>query len=97
MDLILEAKVDPERPSRTILTVDHFKEIMRFEEWLYRVEYPDVPGIPYKSTYKEPPAALTFYDMCTKDDLKIKMWPEETPDECRLVPSLCPSIRPPIK
>ena len=90
MDLIFEAKVDFTRPSRTILTVDHFKEIMRFEEWLYRVEYQNVPGIPNKTSYKEPPSTLTFYDLCQKENQRIKIWPEGTPDECRLLPSLCP-------
>ena len=90
MDMILEAKVDSKRPSRTILTVDHFKEIRRFEEWLYRVEYPNVPGIPINMPYKEPPLTLTFYDLCQKEDQRIKIWPEGTPDECREIPSLCP-------
>ena len=51
----MEAKVDPKRPRRSILTVDHFKEIVRFEEWLYKLEYPDVPGLPFGMPYREPP------------------------------------------
>ena len=47
MNLIIEAKQDPERPRRTILTVDHFREIQRFSEWLDDLEYPhEMPGIP---------------------------------------------------
>ena len=46
MYLIIEAKQDPSRPRRTLLTKDHFREIQRFDEWLNRVEYPNVPGIP---------------------------------------------------
>ena len=35
------------RPRRTLLTVDHFREIERFNEWLDNLEYPfEVPGIP---------------------------------------------------
>ena len=46
MNLIVEAKQDPERPRRTLLTVDHFREIERFNEWLDNLEYPfEVPGI----------------------------------------------------
>ena len=38
---------DPERPRRTLLTVDHFREIERFNEWLDNLEYPfAMPGIP---------------------------------------------------
>ena len=47
MFLIIEAKQDPERPRRTLLTKDHFREIQRFDEWLNKVEYPIVPGIPF--------------------------------------------------
>ena len=35
--------------------------------------------------------------MCEKDNTKIKFWPEDTPEECRLVPSRCPHIEPEIK
>ena len=31
IDLIIEAKVDPERPLNSVLTFEHFKEIARFE------------------------------------------------------------------
>ena len=34
MNLIFEAKFNPDKPFRTILTVEHFKEIVRFEDWL---------------------------------------------------------------
>ena len=47
LNLIIEAKQDPERPRRTLLTVDHFREIQRFNEWLDDLEYPfEMPGIP---------------------------------------------------
>ena len=44
--LIIEAKDDPARTRKTLLTVDHFKEIERFHQWLDRLEYSIVPGIP---------------------------------------------------
>ena len=87
MDVIVVAKADPKKPSGTILTVEHFKEIVRFEEWLYRLEYPIVPGIPRGSRYKEPPETLTWYDLCKKEKVYLKAWPEGTPDACRLIPS----------
>ena len=31
IDIIIEAKVDPERPLNSVLTFEHFKEIARFE------------------------------------------------------------------
>ena len=47
MNILVEAKPDPKRPRRTVLTIDHFREIQRFEEWLDKLEYPfEVPGIP---------------------------------------------------
>ena len=97
MDVIVVAKVDPKKPSGTILTVEHFKEIVRFEEWLYRLEYPIVPGIPRGSRYKEPPQTLTWYDLCKKEKVYLKAWPEGTPDECRLIPSQCPEIKAPTR
>ena len=100
--MIIEAKIDPERPFRTILTRDHFREILRFEEWLNRVEYSGfIPGIPYgsknipgfpgqKLMQKDVPKSVTFYDMCKKDGRWVKAWPEDTPEDCRLAPTLCP-------
>ena len=46
--LIVEAKQDPSRPVRTVLTYDHFREIQRFNEWLDKLEYSEIPspGIP---------------------------------------------------
>ena len=71
---------------------------MRFEEWLSRVEYPVVPGIPHgMKKYKEPPKTVTWHDMCQKESLYIKDWPEDTPEDCRLIPGLCPKIHAPIK
>ena len=47
MMIIVEAKQDPNRPRQTVLTVDHFREIQRFEEWLDDLQYPyEMPGIP---------------------------------------------------
>ena len=47
VNILVEAKQDPSRPRRTLLTVDHFREIQRFEEWLDDLEFPfEVPGIP---------------------------------------------------
>ena len=46
IDLIFEAKINPNKPFRTMLTIEHFKEMMKFEEWLMRLEYPIVPGRP---------------------------------------------------
>lgn len=78
------------------MTVEHFKEIVRFQEWLESLEYPIVPGVPAKMPYKNPPKTLTWPDMCEKfkSDDTIKVWPHGTPDECRLIPSQCPQIRP---
>ena len=36
-----------------MLTLDHFKEVARFEQWLMELEYHNVPGIPY-GTQKVP-------------------------------------------
>ena len=47
MAIMIVAKPDPTRTRTTVLTVDHFREIQRFEEWLDKLEYPfEVPGIP---------------------------------------------------
>ena len=93
----MEAKLDQTRPRRTILTVDHFKEIRWFEEWLYRLEYSIVPGIPRHSGYKEVPKTITFYDLCIKTNIRLRIWPEDTPEDCRFTPRLCPLIKAPVK
>ena len=91
MYLIIEAKQDPERSRRTILTYDHFREIQRFNEWLDALEYPIVPGIPRGMPYRDPlPETLTFYDLCRKEGILEKVWPEGTSEECRYNPYLCP-------
>ena len=61
---MVEAKKDSSKPFTSLLTVDHFKEIERFERWLAKLEYSgDIPGIPINSKYKETPSVVTFYDM----------------------------------
>ena len=87
MDIIIEAKIDLERPRGSMLTLDHFKEIARFEQWLMELEYHNVPGIPYGTlkvpefpnqnlAYTEPQKAFTFYDICKKqNNVKVKYWP----------------------
>ena len=94
MYLIIEAKQDPKRSRRTILTYDHFREIQRFNEWLDRLEYPIVPGIPKNMPYSEPPKTLKFYDLCRKEGILEKFWPEGTSEECRYNPYLCPGVAP---
>ena len=116
LHLIIEAKQDPKRPRRTLLTVDHFREIQRFSEWLDDLEYPfEMPGIPkgtlnieglptYKSNntkvvlqqrlaYLEKPKAVTWYDMCKKEDIIETVWPAGTPEECRYNPNFCPGLK----
>ena len=95
--MLMVAKEDPKKPLGTIITIDHFKEIRRFEEWLYRLEYPIVPGIPNGMPYEETPESLTWYDLCIKQNVRVKIWPEDTPAYCRLVPSSCPKIKAPEK
>ena len=93
----MEVKGDSDGYHNSILTIDHFKEIVRFEEWLGTLEYPIVPGVPAKMPYKIPPKKLSWYDMCEKRNVPIKVWPHGTPDECRLIPSQCPQIRSTIR
>ena len=77
-----------------MLTIEHFKEIMKFEEWLMRLEYPDVPGKPKGwPANQDPPTVMTWYDQCEKENVHLKNWPEGTPDQCRDLPQLCPEIR----
>ena len=72
----MEAKVVHGTSRTTLLTKEHFKEMLKWEEWLYNLEYTnDVPGIPYASkatrfdpdirfAYDEKPRAITFWDVC---------------------------------
>ena len=73
----METKVTKDSSSTTLLTKEHFQEMINFEEWLYNTKYPFVPGIPRKSkerpsdpdillAYDEPPEFLTFWDLCQK-------------------------------
>ena len=42
------------RSRRTLLTIDHFREIRRFNEWLDKLAYPgEVPGIPAGALHVE--------------------------------------------
>ena len=109
INVIIEAKVDLERPKGSMLTLEHFKEIQRFEQWLMNLEYSDVPGIPYgtkrvpefpnqRLAYTEPQKTFTYYDLCKKqNNIKVKYWPEDTPENCKLFPAFCPTIKPDIK
>ena len=109
MDVIIEAKISLERPRGSMLTLDHFKEIARFEQWLMELEYHNVPGIPYgtlkvpefpnqKLAYTEPQKTFTFYDICKKQNSRnVTYWPEDTPENCKLFPAFCPTIKPEIK
>ena len=64
MDLLMEVKSSSDGSNNSLLTVEHFKEIVRFQEWLESLEYPIVPGIPAKMPYKNPPKTISWYDMC---------------------------------
>ena len=49
----MEAKINPGKPL-TVISKDVFREIVRFEEWLMRLEYPlpDIhPNAPNKITW----------------------------------------------
>ena len=83
MDLLMEAKINPGKPL-TVISKDIFREIVRFEEWLMRLEYP-LPAI-----HPNAPRKIRWYDICQKENVYIRAWPEDTPEDCRLVPRLCP-------
>ena len=112
VNLMFVAKTDSEKPVANILTQEHFKEMIRFEQWLLELEYIKPPpgiarrewgeyseGFPcQKLAYNETPEVWTFYDFCKKDNkTKMSYWPEDTPENCKLFPSFCPEIQPVVK
>ena len=68
-----------------------------------------MPGIPWgtkkikgfpnqRLAYAEPPKTITYYDICRKqNNIKVKYWPKDTPENCKLFPAFCPTIKPEIK
>ena len=56
-----------------------------------------MPGIPRHRGYKVAPNTLTWYDLCRRERIYLKSWPEGTTDDCRMTPSLCPQVKAPTK
>ena len=84
--------------------------MIRFEQWLYTVQYPGIaPGIPSGNNsypeypnqwlaYPEVPEYLTWHDMCMKDgNVTVALWPQdiEVPEVCKRNPDSC-DIKPNI-
>ena len=101
--VMFEAKQAEDQPFTTLFTQEVFKEIIRFEKWLYfDLKYYQVPGIPkgennytqypgQQLMYEQPPEFLTFYDLCEKEKIEITVWPDnvEISAHCRRNPEVC--------
>ena len=64
--IAMEAKRPTWDSQQTLLTIGHFEEMIRFEEWLVNLEYP-VPPANETAAVGEPPTMLTFNDVCERD------------------------------
>ena len=108
--VMMEAKKVPGSPQVTHLTKEHYKEMIRFEQWLYTLKFTgEIPGIPTGNNsyseypnqwllYPEKPEYLTWHDLCMREnDVNVSLWPEdiEIPDSCRRNPENC-DIKPEV-
>ena len=70
MWLGVEAKRPEWNSPQTLLTLEHFQEMINFEEWLMNVEYP-VPSSNETANIAagEPPTMIKFSELCRRRDI----------------------------
>ena len=78
--IAMEAKRPTWDSQKTLLTIDHFKEIIRFEEWLVTLEYP-VPEADETANLDagEPPTMITLNDLCKRDTMYDRCYTSPNP------------------
>ena len=86
--MIFEAKRPTWDAYQTIFTIEHFQEMIRFEEWLLNLEYP----VPIRMETAdidagEPPTMLTFKDTCKRvrrtSDSQERKWRNKCKKDAR--------------
>ena len=63
----IEAKRPTWDSPQTLLTIEHFQEMLNFEEWLMNIEYPVPAGNETADIANgEQPTMIKFKDLCRK-------------------------------
>ena len=70
MYIMAEAKRFDRSKPHTLLTKEHFQEMINFEEWLGELEYPEPPGRETADIEAgEPPTMFKYKDLCGTEEL----------------------------
>lgn len=90
MFLLVEAKRPEAGGLQTLLSVDHFREMMAFEDWLMNIEYPVPPGNETADIAAgEPPTMIKFKDLCKQQNISTEEQEREWEANCEADPKYC--------
>ena len=83
MFMAVEAKRFDKSKPYTLLTKEHFQEMINFEEWLSELEYPEPPSRETANIAAgEPPTMFKYKDLCGKENMTGEWMENEWTNQC---------------